>query len=67
MKFLESSFSLLENILQEHNQDLLGDVDFFLCLYIYIYILKRHHKEIEKSILHKRMMVKKKLYINRYI
>ena len=24
---------------------------------IYIYILKRHYKEIEKSILHKRMMV----------
>ena len=28
-------------------------------IYIYIYFLKRHYKEIEKSILHKRMMVKK--------
>ena len=27
---------------------------------MYIYILKSHYKEIEKSILHKRMMVKKK-------
>ena len=36
----------------------------FVVLYIIlrIYILKRHYKEIEKSILHKRMMVKK-LYI----
>ena len=30
-----------------------------VCMYIYIYkyILKRNYKEIEKSILHKRMMV----------
>ena len=32
-----------------------------------IYILKRHYKEIEKSILHKRMMVKKKKNIYIYI
>ena len=34
----------------------------FFKYYVYIiciYILKRHYKEIEKSILHKRMMVKK--------
>ena len=39
----------------------------FVVLYIIlrIYILKRHYKEIEKSILHKRMMVKK-LYIYTY-
>ena len=40
-----------------------------MCIYIYIYyiytyILKRHYKEIEKSILHKRMMVKKNIYEN---
>ena len=39
----------------------------FVVLYIIlrIYILKRHYKEIEKSILHKRMMVKT-LYIYTY-
>ena len=39
-----------------------------MCIYIYIYkyILKRHYKEIEKIILHKRMMVKK-IYIYMYI
>ena len=31
-------------------------------MYIYIYILKRHYKEIEKSILQKRMMVKKTIW-----
>ena len=38
----------------------------FVVLYIIlrIYILKRHYKEIEKSILHKRMMV---IYIYIYI
>ena len=36
--------------------------DFYIYIYIYIYniyILKRHYKEREKSILHKRMIVKK--------
>ena len=33
----------------------------YVCIYVnvYIYILKRHYKEIEKSLLHKGMMVKK--------
>ena len=31
----------------------------YIYTYTYIYILKRRYKEIEKSILHKRMMVKK--------
>ena len=39
-----------------------------MCVYIYIYILKRHYKEMEKSILHKIMMVKKMyIYICMYI
>ena len=38
----------------------------YIYIYIYIDILKRNYKEIEKSILHKRMMVKKN-YIYRYI
>ena len=38
-----------------------------LYIYIYIYILKHHYKEIEKSILHKRMVVKKyDIYIYKY-
>ena len=36
-------------------------------MYMYIYILKRHYKHIEESILHKRMMVKEKIiYIDIY-
>ena len=35
----------------------------YIYIYIYKYILKRHYKEIEKIILHKRMMVKKNVYI----
>ena len=44
-------------------------IHIFVCVYIciYIYILKRHYREIEKSILHKRMMAKKKLYIQIYM
>ena len=32
-------------------------------IYIYIYILKRDYKEIEKNILHKGIMVKKHIKI----
>ena len=39
----------------------------YIYIYIYIYILKRHYKKIEKSVLHKRMMVKKNcIYIDKY-
>ena len=38
-----------------------------VCIYLYKYILKRHYKEIEKIILHKRMIVSKYIYIYIYI
>ena len=56
---------LLLILLNKNNKCLFSYV--YIYIYIYIYILKRQYKDIEESILHKRMMIKERIiYIDIY-